>query len=340
YGIPSSSSHALIGGLAGAAVTKGGISTVIAAGFLKTAAAIVLSPLLGFFLGSLLMIIVAWLFRRSTPRRVDRPLVGLGVEDQAAHRVAVVVAPDQLAGQPAQQFGVGHAAALEITGLVDESPAHQPAPEPVHHDLGKALVGRRRQQGRQAIPGIVRVARQLVGRAFRRELREGPVRLDRGPRGQRDLDEGFAPAFAELVHRHAAGGRDLDALGLEQGGQGEDLFLLGRRRRRVVATRALGVHAEEGGGQHRRLGRHRDVVLRGHAESRRPAEAFAALQPDEFGDHQVERLAVEEALMQPPAERAGVVEGRVQDVGVLGEHVLPIAHAGVGRARVGEQAID
>jgi PiT family inorganic phosphate transporter len=72
YGIPSSSSHALIGGLAGAAVTKGGISTVIAAGFLKTAAAIVLSPLLGFFLGSLLMIIVAWLFRRSTPRRVDR----------------------------------------------------------------------------------------------------------------------------------------------------------------------------------------------------------------------------------------------------------------------------
>jgi PiT family inorganic phosphate transporter len=72
YGIPSSSSHALIGGLAGAAVTKGGISTVIAAGFLKTAAAIVLSPLVGFFLGSLLMIIVAWLFRRATPRRVDR----------------------------------------------------------------------------------------------------------------------------------------------------------------------------------------------------------------------------------------------------------------------------
>ncbi len=72
YGIPSSSSHALIGGLAGAAVTKGGISTVIAAGFLKTAAAIVLSPLVGFFLGSFLMIIVAWIFRRSTPRRVDR----------------------------------------------------------------------------------------------------------------------------------------------------------------------------------------------------------------------------------------------------------------------------
>ena len=67
-----SSSHALIGGLAGAAVTKGGISTVIAAGFLKTAAAIVLSPLVGFFLGAFLMIVVAWLFRPSTPRRVDR----------------------------------------------------------------------------------------------------------------------------------------------------------------------------------------------------------------------------------------------------------------------------
>jgi PiT family inorganic phosphate transporter len=72
YGIPSSSSHALVGGLAGAAVTKGGIGTLIAPGLLKTAAAIVLSPAFGFILAAALMIAVSWIFRRLTPRRVDR----------------------------------------------------------------------------------------------------------------------------------------------------------------------------------------------------------------------------------------------------------------------------
>jgi len=72
YGIPSSSSHALIGGLGGAAVAKGGVHTLIASGFLKTAAAIVLSPALGFVLGIALMLAVTWVWARSTPRRVDR----------------------------------------------------------------------------------------------------------------------------------------------------------------------------------------------------------------------------------------------------------------------------
>ncbi len=72
YGIPSSSSHALIGGLAGAAVAKGGVHTLIASGFLKTAAAIVVSPALGFMLGIVLMLAVTWVWARSTPRRVDR----------------------------------------------------------------------------------------------------------------------------------------------------------------------------------------------------------------------------------------------------------------------------
>jgi PiT family inorganic phosphate transporter len=72
YGIPSSSSHALIGGLAGAAVAKGGVDTLIASGFLKTAAAIVLSPLLGFALAISLTIAVAWIARAQTPRRIDR----------------------------------------------------------------------------------------------------------------------------------------------------------------------------------------------------------------------------------------------------------------------------
>ena len=72
YGIPSSSSHALIGGLAGAAVAKGGLDTLIASGFLKTAAAIVLSPMLGFVLGITLTVAVAWMARTQTPRRIDR----------------------------------------------------------------------------------------------------------------------------------------------------------------------------------------------------------------------------------------------------------------------------
>jgi PiT family inorganic phosphate transporter len=72
YGIPSSSSHALIGGVAGAAVAKGGVGTLVASGLVKIGLAIVLSPLLGLMLGALLMIGVSWVFRRATPRRVDR----------------------------------------------------------------------------------------------------------------------------------------------------------------------------------------------------------------------------------------------------------------------------
>ncbi|TXH04089.1 MAG: inorganic phosphate transporter [Nevskiaceae bacterium] len=72
YGIPSSSSHALVGGLAGAAVAKGGTGTLVAAGFLKTASAIVLSPLLGFILGALLMVGAAWSGSLFTARKADR----------------------------------------------------------------------------------------------------------------------------------------------------------------------------------------------------------------------------------------------------------------------------
>ena len=71
FGIPSSSSHALIGGLIGAGVAKAGPSAVVIGGVTKTAAAIVLSPLLGFFLALFLMLLVSWLFVRSSPYAVD-----------------------------------------------------------------------------------------------------------------------------------------------------------------------------------------------------------------------------------------------------------------------------
>lgn len=72
YGIPSSSSHALIGGLVGAAVAKSGTGSLVASGLLKTVAFILISPLLGFILGSCLMIAVSWLFFRTPPSKVDR----------------------------------------------------------------------------------------------------------------------------------------------------------------------------------------------------------------------------------------------------------------------------
>jgi PiT family inorganic phosphate transporter len=72
YGIPSSSSHALIGGLVGAAVAKAGTGSLISGGLIKTISFIVLSPLLGFVFGSIMMVLVSWIFVRSTPRRVDK----------------------------------------------------------------------------------------------------------------------------------------------------------------------------------------------------------------------------------------------------------------------------
>ena len=71
YGIPSSSSHALIGGIVGAVIAKAGAGSLIAAGVWKTVLFIFVSPLLGFLLGSLLMVLVAQLCRRSSPLRVD-----------------------------------------------------------------------------------------------------------------------------------------------------------------------------------------------------------------------------------------------------------------------------
>ncbi len=72
YGIPSSSSHALIGGIVGAVIAKAGAGALIASGIWKTVAFIFVSPLLGYLLGSLMMVLVAWVCRRAAPNRVDR----------------------------------------------------------------------------------------------------------------------------------------------------------------------------------------------------------------------------------------------------------------------------
>ena len=72
YGIPSSSSHALIGGLVGAGLAKAGFGAIVWSGLTKTVIAIVVSPLVGFVLALLMSFVVSWLFVRTTPFVVDR----------------------------------------------------------------------------------------------------------------------------------------------------------------------------------------------------------------------------------------------------------------------------
>ena len=72
YGIPSSSTHALIGGIVGAVVAKSGSGALMASGIIKTVAFIFISPLLGMVLGSAMMVLVAWVLRRTRPIKVDK----------------------------------------------------------------------------------------------------------------------------------------------------------------------------------------------------------------------------------------------------------------------------
>jgi len=72
FGIPSSSSHALVGGLVGAGVAKAGSGAIVVQGLIKTSLAIILSPLFGMLLALVLMVIVLWLFEKSSPYPVER----------------------------------------------------------------------------------------------------------------------------------------------------------------------------------------------------------------------------------------------------------------------------
>jgi PiT family inorganic phosphate transporter len=85
YGIPSSSSHALIGGMIGAALAKAGFAPLLAPGILKTASFIFISPLLGMLLGGIIMLLLSWICVRQTPRRVDRSFRRLQLLSSAAY---------------------------------------------------------------------------------------------------------------------------------------------------------------------------------------------------------------------------------------------------------------
>ena len=77
YGIPVSSSHALIGGYAGAAIAKAGFGAILVSGWIKTLLFIVLAPMIGMLLGFFLMVLVTWMVRNARPSKVDRRFRGL-----------------------------------------------------------------------------------------------------------------------------------------------------------------------------------------------------------------------------------------------------------------------
>jgi PiT family inorganic phosphate transporter len=85
FGLPTSSSHALIGGYAGAAVAKAGFGAIIAAGWTKTLIFIVLAPMIGLALGFTLMVAINWVFSRTSPGRVDHWFRRLQLVSAAAY---------------------------------------------------------------------------------------------------------------------------------------------------------------------------------------------------------------------------------------------------------------
>ena len=117
YGIPSSSSHALVGGLVGATVANaGGSAPIIWTGFSKILLFIVISPLVGFLLGGLLMVLVAWVFRNQTPHQANGVFRYLQLISAAAYSLGH-------GGNDAQKT-IGIIWLLLITGGVSTTDVH------------------------------------------------------------------------------------------------------------------------------------------------------------------------------------------------------------------------
>ena len=87
YGIPSSSSHALIGGMIGATIAKAGVDPLVMKGIVRTVSFIFISPVLGMLLGGLIMVAVSWICLRSAPRRVDGWFRRLQLASSAAYSI-------------------------------------------------------------------------------------------------------------------------------------------------------------------------------------------------------------------------------------------------------------
>ena len=121
YGLPTSSSHALIGGYAGAAITKAGWGAIILAGWTKTLIFIVLAPLIGLALGFSLMVAILWIFQRASPGRVDHWFRRLQLLSAAAYSLGH-------GGNDAQKTMGIIAGALVAGGYLGLEDGHLPIP--------------------------------------------------------------------------------------------------------------------------------------------------------------------------------------------------------------------
>jgi PiT family inorganic phosphate transporter len=121
YGLPTSSSHALIGGYAGAAITKAGWSAIILSGWTKTLIFIVLAPLIGLGLGFGLMVAILWVLRRASPGRVDQWFRRLQLLSAAAYSLGH-------GGNDAQKTMGIIAGALVAGGYLGLEDGHLPIP--------------------------------------------------------------------------------------------------------------------------------------------------------------------------------------------------------------------
>ena len=138
YGLPTSSSHALIGGYAGAAVTKAGWSAIILSGWTKTLIFIVLAPLIGMTLGFGLMVAILWIFHGASPGRVDHWFRRLQLLSAAAYSLGH-------GGNDAQKTMGIIAGALVAGGYLRAGERSSADP-----DLGRAR-GSRRDRPRHAV---------------------------------------------------------------------------------------------------------------------------------------------------------------------------------------------
>jgi inorganic phosphate transporter, PiT family len=121
YGLPTSSSHALIGGYAGAAVTKAGWTAIIWSGWTKTLIFIVLAPMIGMSLGFLLMVTILWVFRGTSPGKVDHWFRRLQLASAAAYSLGH-------GGNDAQKTMGIIAGALVAGGYLGLENGHLPIP--------------------------------------------------------------------------------------------------------------------------------------------------------------------------------------------------------------------
>ena len=106
-----------------------------------------------------------------------------------------------------------------------------------------------------------------------------------------------------------------------------------------MTTGALKIRPEKSSAEHMSLGCHGDVVLRSQAETGWSPSVLASSHEDKLRNKTIHRLVVEKGFVNPFAKWSCIVELRLENVGVLGEHVLPIAHPVVGPPCIGKQAV-